>query len=149
MLSKCEGYPSRAVMAQYSAILTTNFASFVAPPDRSPRTVQNTAWLPPKPERPSLIRTNLCLPAWIRKKTPATAPAQVLQRVSHCPPCLLPSGRFWGLPDLHCVTSHLQHFQSCQLSSLAGRPHSPQCTIRHRNTSDLAFYVLFSAPRTH
>src|SRR5882724_5215639 len=52
-----------------SAVLTTSFASFVAPLDTSPRTVQNPARLPPKPEHPSLIRTNLRLPARIQKKT--------------------------------------------------------------------------------
>src|SRR5882724_8353143 len=35
----------------------------------SPRTVQNPAWLPPKPKHPSLIRTSPHLLGWIRKKT--------------------------------------------------------------------------------
>ena len=49
--------------------LDTSFASFVAPLDTSPRTVQNPARLLPKPKHPSLIRTILHLPAQTRKKT--------------------------------------------------------------------------------
>src|SRR5882724_8384870 len=37
------------------AILTTNFASFVPPPDTSPRIVQNLLWPPPRLERQRLI----------------------------------------------------------------------------------------------
>src|SRR5882724_497764 len=52
-----------------STVLTTSFAFFVALLDTSPRTVQNPAWLLPKPEHPSLIRTSPHLPARTRKKT--------------------------------------------------------------------------------
>src|SRR5882724_7368331 len=51
-----------------SAILTTSFASFVVLLDMSPKTVQNPAQLPPKPEHPSLIRTSPHLPAQTQKK---------------------------------------------------------------------------------
>src|SRR5882724_11721217 len=59
----------KALHRNISTILTISFASFVAPLDTLPRTVQNPAWLLPKPKHPSLIRTSPHLLAQTQKKT--------------------------------------------------------------------------------
>src|SRR5882672_2587778 len=52
-----------------NAVLTTTFASFVALPDTSPRTVRNPDLLPPRPEHPRRNRTSPRHLARTRKKT--------------------------------------------------------------------------------
>jgi len=73
----------------------------VASLDTLPRTVQNPAQLPPKPEHPSLIRTNLHLLAWIQKKTE--------QSLRLC--------TTWGLCwTSSCENSYSQHIRSSKSS---------------------------------
>jgi len=53
----------------------------------SPRTVQNPAWLLPKPEHPSLIRTNPHLLAWIWKKTEQSSRLRMTWGLCWTPSC--------------------------------------------------------------